>query len=366
MCGNGWPGSKASGVSTGKISSREVARAARCCCLRVELARSRATWMPASRSFGQQVVRQQSTAARRASASARSRMAASCSAGRHAVGRRLDDAGLELPRAGRETRTMKNSSRLLAKMARNLHPLEQRQRGVARLVEHAAVELEPGQLAVEVVARVAEIGPRRRRRACACLFFAGAGDSARPRSSTATSGGSCVSGSAIDSPAMKVLLLLRHAKASREPASDDAARPLSPEGEEAAARMGRFLAAAGIVPDALLTSPALRARDTLERVAAAAGWQAPQQERPFYETTPAGVLASLRELPASVEVALAVGHEPTWSETASRLIGGGSPQAPHRRRGRHRARHPGLGRAFRRPRRAALAARAQAAAQAGR
>jgi len=123
---------------------------------------------------------------------------------------------------------------------------------------------------------------------------------------------------------MKVLLLLRHAKATREPVNDDAARPLAPEGEDAAARMGTFLAAAGVVPNALLTSPALRARDTLDRVAAAAGWEAPRQERPLYETTPAGVLACLRELPGSVDVALAVGHEPTWSETASRLIDGGS------------------------------------------
>jgi len=123
---------------------------------------------------------------------------------------------------------------------------------------------------------------------------------------------------------MKVLLLLRHAKATREPVNDDAARPLAPEGEDAAARIGRFLAAAGVVPDALLTSPALRARDTLERVAAAAGWEAPRQERPLYETTPAGVLACLRELPAAVDLVVAVGHEPTWSDTASRLIGGGS------------------------------------------
>ena len=127
---------------------------------------------------------------------------------------------------------------------------------------------------------------------------------------------------------MKILLLLRHGKAMREPVDDDAARPLAPEGEEAAARMGRFLAAAGIVPDALLTSPALRARDTLERVAAAAGWEGPRQERPFYETTPAGALASLRELPGSVGVAVAVGHEPTWSDTASRLIGGGNVRLP--------------------------------------
>ncbi len=123
---------------------------------------------------------------------------------------------------------------------------------------------------------------------------------------------------------MRTLLLLRHAKALREPVADDAARPLAAEGEEAAARLGRFLATTGITPGALLTSPALRAHDTLARVAAAAGWEAPQQQRPLYETTPAGVLATLRELPAEVEVALAVGHEPAWSETAARLIGGGS------------------------------------------
>ena len=123
---------------------------------------------------------------------------------------------------------------------------------------------------------------------------------------------------------MKTLLLLRHAKAQRGTGGDDAARPLTPEGEEAAARLGRFLAAAGIRPDVLLTSPAVRASATLALVAAAAGWATPQQERPFYETTSAGVLASLRELPGEVDLALAAGHEPTWSETASRLVGGGS------------------------------------------
>jgi phosphohistidine phosphatase len=123
---------------------------------------------------------------------------------------------------------------------------------------------------------------------------------------------------------MKSLLLLRHAKALREPVDDDEQRPLAPEGEAAANRLGRFLAGTGIVPDALLTSPARRARETLSLVAAAAGWDCPQQLRPFYETTPASVLATLRELPPTVGVALVVGHEPTWSEIASRLVGGGS------------------------------------------
>jgi phosphohistidine phosphatase len=123
---------------------------------------------------------------------------------------------------------------------------------------------------------------------------------------------------------MKTLLLLRHAKALRDPIDDDASRPLAPEGVESATRLGRFLRAAGVVPTSLLTSPARRARATLAAVAAAAHWQGPQQVHPFYESTVASVLAELRRLPAASDVALAVGHEPTWSETVSRLIGGGA------------------------------------------
>ena len=50
---------------------------------------------------------------------------------------------------GPDTRTWKNSSRLEAKIAQELHPLEQGVAGVTRLVEHPCVELDPRQLAVE-------------------------------------------------------------------------------------------------------------------------------------------------------------------------------------------------------------------------
>jgi phosphohistidine phosphatase len=122
---------------------------------------------------------------------------------------------------------------------------------------------------------------------------------------------------------MKSLLLLRHAKALRQPADDDLERALAPEGIEACARMGRFLKAAGFVPTALLTSPARRARETLAEVAAAADWHQPHEVRPLYEAKPADVIAELRLVPDSGDLAVAVGHEPTWSKTASKLIGGG-------------------------------------------
>ena len=123
---------------------------------------------------------------------------------------------------------------------------------------------------------------------------------------------------------MKTLLLLRHAKAVRDAPGGDVERPLSPEGEQAADCMGHFLGAAGIVPAVRVTSPAVRARQTLERVAAAAGWPPAFEVRPLYEVTPAAVLNELRQLPANADSALLVGHQPTWSEVAVRLVGGGA------------------------------------------
>ena len=126
---------------------------------------------------------------------------------------------------------------------------------------------------------------------------------------------------------MKTLLLLRHAQAANE-GRTDLERPLTPEGRGAADRLGRFLATAGTEPAVLAASPAVRARETLARVAAAAGWPGPQQVLPLYEVMPATALDELRRLPADADSAMLVGHQPTWSELVSRLLGGGAVQMP--------------------------------------
>ena len=71
-----------------------------------------------------------------------------------------------------------------------------------------------------------------------------------------------------------------------------------------------------------LTSPAVRARDTLERVLIAAGLTCPVRiAESFYGHGTAAVLDELRGLEASAEVVLAVGHEPTWSDLIATLTG---------------------------------------------
>ena len=68
---------------------------------------------------------------------------------------------------------------------------------------------------------------------------------------------------------MTELHFLRHADAGDPEAWEgpDEPRPLSDKGEKQADRLGRFLAGVGFKPDAIITSPKLRAAQTAEIVA---------------------------------------------------------------------------------------------------
>ena len=67
---------------------------------------------------------------------------------------------------------------------------------------------------------------------------------------------------------MKRLVLCRHAKSSwKDPSLADRDRPLSGRGKRDAPLMGERLAARGIMPDAVVSSPARRARKTAKHLA---------------------------------------------------------------------------------------------------
>lgn len=128
----------------------------------------------------------------------------------------------------------------------------------------------------------------------------------------------------------KHLLLFRHAKsdwaASHE---DDHERPLAKRGVSAAQVMGQVLSASGQVPDLVVTSSALRAKTTVELASAAGKWNCPIETTPaLYDTDAASVLEEIQALPDRATRVLLAGHEPTWSELASRLIGGGNLRFP--------------------------------------
>jgi phosphohistidine phosphatase SixA len=117
------------------------------------------------------------------------------------------------------------------------------------------------------------------------------------------------------------LFLVRHAHSA--PGEPDSLRPLSAKGREQARALGERLAA--VSPDAVLTSPLLRARETATAIARAADLEARSDERLAPGATAEDVLATVE---GAGETVVAVGHQPDCSEIAADLGAGEHDFAP--------------------------------------
>jgi phosphohistidine phosphatase len=116
------------------------------------------------------------------------------------------------------------------------------------------------------------------------------------------------------------LVLIRHADAA--PGTPDELRALTAEGEEQARRLGDRLRAEGIKPDAVLSSPLLRARET----ARALGFGQPE---PHDALAPGATEADVRVAVAGKgETVLVVGHQPDCGQIAAALGDGEEPAFP--------------------------------------
>lgn len=128
----------------------------------------------------------------------------------------------------------------------------------------------------------------------------------------------------------RCLLLLRHAKAEPSGHGPDELRRLDPKGWRQCAAVGVGLRATGLVPELVLVSSAVRARETWTQVAGALG-EGPAPEvvlrDDLYDAGVDDVIAMVRGIDARVRTLLVVGHEPTMSATAERLTGSGEPSA---------------------------------------
>jgi phosphohistidine phosphatase len=119
------------------------------------------------------------------------------------------------------------------------------------------------------------------------------------------------------------LYLLRHAHAGDGGswAGDDDLRPLSARGRQQARSMGEFLSRLAFLPDQLLTSPRVRARQTAEIVAGEIGVPVTIDDRlaaPLDLDDLGRVLDDL----GGQRIVL-VGHDPDFSELCAALIGAG-------------------------------------------
>ncbi|MFT4264447.1 MAG: histidine phosphatase family protein [Nocardioides sp.] len=120
----------------------------------------------------------------------------------------------------------------------------------------------------------------------------------------------------------RTLVIVRHAKAEQFGPSDHE-RPLAARGRADAAAAGRWLAAAGIVPDEVLVSTALRTRETFAAIADAAGWEVePWIDTTLYSAGVDTVLELLHAVSEETRTAVVVGHNPTVSMVAQLLDDG--------------------------------------------
>jgi phosphohistidine phosphatase len=109
------------------------------------------------------------------------------------------------------------------------------------------------------------------------------------------------------------LLILRHAKSAWDTdAATDFERPLAKRGRKASPRVGRFLSKQGLVPDFVVASPAMRARQT---VIAVCGQMdiSPDQiswDDRIYGGWTASLVSVLTDCPNDAKRVLIAGHNP--------------------------------------------------------
>ena len=111
--------------------------------------------------------------------------------------------------------------------------------------------------------------------------------------------------------ALHRLLLLRHAKSShKDPDLVDFERPLNKRGRQDCRRIGKWLKSEDMVPDLVISSPAVRAKETALRVCKRMGYAEGkiQWEDSVYDANVRTLLKLLLEVPEETRTVMLVGH----------------------------------------------------------
>ncbi|MEO5953961.1 MAG: histidine phosphatase family protein [Chloroflexia bacterium] len=126
---------------------------------------------------------------------------------------------------------------------------------------------------------------------------------------------------------MKTLIVLRHGKAgpyARDVAGDKA-RALTERGVRDATTMGRLIGTL-VQPDLVVSSDAVRARQTAEIAAETFGYKGEVMLEPaIYQADLDELIDIVRKLPASADVVVIAGHNPGFSELSWALAPEGTP-----------------------------------------
>lgn len=122
---------------------------------------------------------------------------------------------------------------------------------------------------------------------------------------------------------MKSLTIVRHAKSSwDEPGLADRDRPLNKRGERDAPKMAKRIAAAGIRPSLIVSSPAVRAWTTAHIVAREIGYPIEflQREKELYLASVNDILDVIAAQDTGFNNLMLFGHNPGFTEFANYLV----------------------------------------------
>jgi phosphohistidine phosphatase len=122
---------------------------------------------------------------------------------------------------------------------------------------------------------------------------------------------------------MRQILVYRHAKTEKSDGDvSDRQRRLLPRGQRQCESIGELLKEHGLEPDLIVTSPALRARETARRTAEAAGLRTEiTDDERLYEATPRTYLSIIQDLPDTAQRVMLVGHNPGAEEFIDHATG---------------------------------------------
>jgi phosphohistidine phosphatase len=109
---------------------------------------------------------------------------------------------------------------------------------------------------------------------------------------------------------MKKLLLVRHAKAEKDTTVKDCDRPLKYTGMQDAAFMADRIRDKSIIPELIITSPALRTKTTAEIFTEHLGLPQAGKNKAIYEASEKTLLKVINEFPDECDFIGLVGHNP--------------------------------------------------------
>lgn len=126
---------------------------------------------------------------------------------------------------------------------------------------------------------------------------------------------------------MKQLLVLRHAESGWNQGTRDIDRTLSPKGRQDAPLIGRWMLEQQIVPDYIISSPAIRTNETVSLVIEELGLDRGEVhwEDDAYNAHHETLLDILKSIPDTASTVFIVGHNPGVSLLIEMLTGQSVP-----------------------------------------